>query len=323
MTTCLALYNPLPSALAHYRMALEPLLAGTPGPRWDDLPGVEVGGTRITKAKLMATHVGALLRRDVDVPLLDLWPGFGHLETSLLASRRAASAVVLHDPEALRTARGYGPASVRLAASCSGRVVAVAHSRAAERRLGEMGYRRVRYVPHPIRQVSVRLDVDRVVRVLGQYKTARDLDLLVGLAPWLEREGLRCEIIGRGWPDVRGWHVDARFLDEWEFTDALASSAAVLVPYRHYWQSGVAVRALELGTPVVGPIAGFLGELFGAAWPGLVSSARLDDPRAWADAIVAVDKQDRTMGAAALAAYAAGGAAAWAEVFEQIGAAPA
>jgi hypothetical protein len=59
----------------------------------------------------------------------------------------------------------------------------------------------------------------------------------------------------------------------------------VLVPYSRFFQSGVAVRAVEVGTPVVGTRHPFLTDLLGADWPGLAAS---DAPQAWLEAVTAV-----------------------------------
>src|SRR4051794_30593323 len=78
------------------------------------------------------------------------------------------------------------------------------------------------------------------------------------------------EVKGRGWPPVPGWHVDDRFLTESEFDAAIASASCVVLPYARFYQSGVAVRCLELGTPVVAPPGEQISSLFGNEWPGLV-----------------------------------------------------
>ena len=57
----------------------------------------------------------------------------------------------------------------------------------------------------------------------------------------------------------------------------------MLIPYSHFYQSGVAVRALELGVPVIGPRHPFLIDLLGPDSPGFVDAG---NPARWADAIV-------------------------------------
>ena len=85
--------------------------------------------------------------------------------------------------------------------------------------------------------------------------------------------------MGRGWPQVTGWDVDARFLSEAEVTAALSSAECLVLPYSLYFQSDVAVRALESMTPVVGVRHPFLEDLLGPDWPGLV------DDGDWAAAV--------------------------------------
>jgi glycosyltransferase involved in cell wall biosynthesis len=112
------------------------------------------------------------------------------------------------------------------------------------------------------------------------------LELLVVLAPLLRDRGFRLLVVGRGWPDIAGWEVDNRFLPETELDQRIRDSAAVLIPYSHFYQSGIAVRALELGVPVVGPRHPFLSDLFGDQWPGLISVGQ--GTTAWADGIAMV-----------------------------------
>ena len=99
------------------------------------------------------------------------------------------------------------------------------------------------------------------VVVAGQYKPARDLELLAQLGPRLRDAGWTTTIVGRGWPPVPGWDVDDRFVPEDELDDLLGAAWALLLPYREYFQSGVAVRALENGTPTVGESTSFLDDL--------------------------------------------------------------
>jgi hypothetical protein len=136
----------------------------------------------------------------------------------------------------------------------------------------ELRPRSLAVVPHPMlppRPSASRRVARPVIRVLGQFKADRDVAALERLA----REGpgeWTYEIVGRGWPAVAGWHVDARFVPEAEFEELLTTSSAVLIPYRRFFQSGVAVRAVELGTPVVGPADSSLADLLGTGSPWLV-----------------------------------------------------
>jgi len=130
------------------------------------------------------------------------------------------------------------------------------------------------------------------VVVVGQYKPVRDMKLLESLAQPLHDRDYDPLIAGRGWPDIPGWKVENGFLSESELDDVVAKAGCVLVPYREFYQSGIAVRALEAGRAIVGPDHPFLTSLYGADWPGLVHS---DSVSSWVDAIgaaIAVSNDD-------------------------------
>lgn len=284
MRDLLHIYNPLPGALNHYARALDLALEGLPF-HTVAAAGIEVGSRR-GRLTALTGHV-RVLTASPNAPMLDLWPGLGHWEVVALAARRGTSAVVIHDPDPLRAGVGYGSKARRYGVRVSGRVTVVAHSRAAFERLADMGYQNISHVPLPILPIrepaSPRLPV---IRVIGQYKRERDTRILEAIAPLLARQGFKAEILGRGWPPVAGWTVRSEFLDEPAFDRALAEATAVIIPYKRYWQSDVAIRALEHGTPVVGAAEGFLGEVFGPSWPGLVESGLEIDAAAWSGAVV-------------------------------------
>lgn len=270
--SALGLLNPLPQALFHYAGEVADVLAEG-GYLTEAVPvnAAEIGKSSVVaKGMLAQRHLRALRR--LDSPFVELWPVVGHLEP--LGMRRAArSAVVFHDPVPIRRQAGYDRRSIALgtwAARRSG-VVPVAHSRAAEAKLRDFGYDNVTYVPHPMvsPRVSGRAET-AIVRVLGQFKPARDLDLLARLGGLLRQGGYSTEIVGRGWPVVEGWMVRDEFVTEDELDALLATSVVVLIPYQRYWQSGVAIRALEAGTPVVGASNGFLSEIYGTDSPALL-----------------------------------------------------
>ncbi|MBA8921008.1 hypothetical protein HNR24_000941 [Nesterenkonia jeotgali] len=108
--------------------------------------------------------------------------------------------------------------------------------------------------------------------MLGQYKEARAIDPMVELG---RKIGGRVELraVGRGWPAIPGWDVRDDFVTESEFTRELQEADAVLLPYKFYQQSGVMVRAFELGIPVVGTPHPQLAQLYGQTWPGTVQDA--------------------------------------------------
>jgi hypothetical protein len=166
-----------------------------------------------------------------------------------------------------------------------GSITVGVHSTPARDAVVAMGWPEPVLLPHPVlpRPVAGPGTSD-VVLVCGQYKPARDLHLLEQLAGPLRDRGLRPVIRGRGWPAVDGWEVHEGFLSEPALDAALAGSAVVLIPYAHFFQSGIAIRALELGVPVAGPRHPFLADLLGDGWPGLVAG---DGAASWTDATIA------------------------------------
>jgi hypothetical protein len=293
-----SIYNPLPDALHHYQTALEDILtcagivtcsAGA--------PSVELhGNSRSQRAEAALADLAAHLRtarRGGHV--IVCWPTYGLLEPFLwLASwRRSTVSVIVHDPTPLRPQVGMGRAARVLGgvADRTRTVDVVVHSQVASRELEAMGWGRPTMLPHPVSRPVPRSDDPgdaQTVLVCGQYKPARDLELLVSLAPLLRDRGFRLLVVGRGWPDIAGWEVDDRFLPESELDQQIGGSAAVLIPYSHFYQSGIAVRALELGVPVVGPRHPFLIDLFGDQWPGLISTGQ--GAAAWADGLALVTR---------------------------------
>jgi hypothetical protein len=112
---------------------------------------------------------------------------------------------------------------------------------------------------HPIRdsQLTSAKTATPSVVVAGQFKPERDIQLLRALGPSLRSRGIDARIVGRGWPAVDGWRVDSRFLSESELDTTLASAWLVLLPYKMYFQSGILIRALELGTLTISPETSF------------------------------------------------------------------
>jgi glycosyltransferase involved in cell wall biosynthesis len=178
------------------------------------------------------------------------------------------------------------------------------------------GADRVHLAPHPMRapDPSAAQPSKDTVLVLGQYKPARDLDVMAAIAPTLRAGGWQPTVAGRGWPAIPGWRVIDRFMSEDEFQQLLASAAVVLLPYRYYFQSGVALRALEAGVPVVGRRTGFLSSVLGPEFSGGVDD--WDDPKSWVTAVEAgaSARQDQLTSAAA---YSIRGTQEWRQLIEQ------
>lgn len=220
-----------------------------------------------------------------------VWPLFGYLEplTLLGLARSNIVYIVMHDPSPLR--RSYGQsrwARGLFKALLRHRNLRILYHTAHAQRVGisNNGVEGT-VVPHPMRllpsgtDVQLRRTASRpMVRVLGQYKDTRSLTALSVLA---DRAAGLCEfeIHGRGWPEVAGWKVVDRFVPEHEFAFLVESSDCVVIPYDLFFQSGVAVRCLEAGVPVVAPRHEHIGELYGADWAGTVR-----DESDWYDALM-------------------------------------
>lgn len=276
MATYLA--NPLPQALLHYgkelhdvlsRCGAEPKLLPVMSAETQGRGRARVGLATLRERRSALQHVPA----GADVVIT--WPVFGLLDAATWRLPRSVRmSLVVHDPVALRRQVGLGRTAAMLGRlTSSDRRLVVVHSREAELELRARGIRPGAIVPHPMLEPrrAWNCDSSKTVLVLGQYKHARDVPLLAELGPALRRAGFSPEIKGRGWPeDLPGWKVESRFLSERELEVSLRSAAVVLLPYRFFFQSGIAVRAAELGVPVVGPRMSSLELLYGADWPGLL-----------------------------------------------------
>lgn len=291
MATPVWVYNPLPAALGHYEVELVDVLAsGGLNTRSAGAASAEVDGAgRARRALAAAKDVASRYRASrLTGRVLVCWPTFGLLEPLLWATagRSCRITVIVHDPTPLRRQIGMGPLARRLGRSAARvrGIDVVVHSRPAADELARTGWNDLVQLPHPAlrRTVAPRPESKKVL-VAGQYKPARDLQLLAKLGPMLRGAGLEPQITGRGWPDVPGWDVEEGFLSEPVLDERILDSAAVLIPYSHFYQSGIAIRALELGVPVVGPRHPFLEDVLGADWPGLVTG---DEVAAWDVAIL-------------------------------------
>lgn len=303
-------YNPLPVMLSHYEQALmQTLVSVGVVPGADAATSAEVGGSglraRVGAALGVLRDQGRLAAGEHRV--IVCWPSFGLLEPLLWRrpNRRAKINVIVHDPRPLRRQFGTSGACGRLGslgARAPG-IGVIVHTRPARDELVRLGWPEPDVVPLPARQRDRKPEcsvVDRhVVSVLGQWKPARDAALLPALGLLLAGKGFSPVIAGRGWPPIPGWQTHDGFLTEQALDARLGASACVVIPYTRFFQSGIALRALELGIPVVGPRHPFLEEVFGAAWPGLVDSP---EPEAW---LVAVDAVTGVPGTALNDAYEA------------------
>lgn len=225
--------------------------------------------------------------------LLVTWPVLGHWDriiVPLLTSVRDAD-IVMHDPRPLVRARGYSPMSIWMVRRFAPFGNLIVHSALAQADLGTSGVRAT-ILPHPIIASSDtrKTPAKSVVRVLGQWKPDRDVDLLSQLAVLLP--SFDKEIVGRRWPAVTGWRVHDAFASEEELDRLISTSSAVLIPYQRFYQSGIAARAIEAAVPVVGrrpelssmtgPEYPFLVDPTATAadWAVVISAAVASDPSA-------------------------------------------
>lgn len=287
--------NPLPGVLAHFNRALVDNLSSI-----EDLTVVQltVSGTEMTSGSKALDRVRSAFRftrevrremkqADVDC-VVNLWPTFGYLEALVWRILPTGVPVwtILHDVKPLRTQFGYWPRAIApLRLGSVGAHGWLVHTESAAAAAVELGLKRTVLIPHPILpdQPQCRESSNRVL-VFGQFKPSRDTDLLVRLGPALRDAGYAPHIVGRGWPELEGWECDDRFVDEASVSEILRDAAVVIIPYRRYYQSGVAVRAIESGTPVVGIRTDFLEEYFGIEWAGLVQPGN-DAIDEWVNAV--------------------------------------
>lgn len=284
----LVIVNPLAGALQHYTSQLERMLNAS-GVSTHVISVAEPSLSGKGRVRWLRNYFSALRatrrHRRRGGRLIVTWPVLGHLDRILvpIVSADRRSVIVMHDPRPLVRAVGYGRIIIALANLLSPKNSLVVHSELAAEHLRLRDDRLV-LLPHPLLSGGARptRPSTPVVRVLGQWKPDRDLELLAALA---DRLGdVRMEIVGRGWPAVAGWSVRDEFVPEGELDDLIRTSSVVLIPYRRYYQSGIAARAVEMAVPVVGT-ADELGAMTGRGYPFLVPNAA--DVSEWVEASLA------------------------------------
>lgn len=282
MTVNFLICNPLPEALQHYatelRQTLERsnLTSGmTVGYRVEDAPGLIGNGLKLARALGNSRY-----RRDsASSSTIQCWPSLGLLEPILWRNVSRRNLVVFHDPVPIRKQVGFDSFSRTLARCSGGRSAptVVVHSDDAFREAARCFPKlTIRKALHPLlTEVDGTPNPTGEVVVAGQFKPERNLALLASIGPALRSRGLRPRIYGRGWPSVPGWEVDSRFLAEAELDEAIDRAAVLLIPYRNYFQSGIAIRALERGKISVSPENSFARDVFGsfpqAIYPALAA----------------------------------------------------
>lgn len=280
--------NHLPRALHHYQAELK-----------DCLPCLTTW--RCTNAEAAGSPAGRLTRgfrtikalRALDDDLLRLWPIFGRHEASLAALWRRDGTrwwQVVHDPVPLdddasdeRWLSMWATLARR-----DGGVQYLVHSAHALDLMTAAGVpeQRLHLLPHPVLTTTTspqaRETSKPIIACLGTYKPARDLTLLAALPAALGAE-FQFRLVGRGWPALHGWDRTPYHVPEAEFDQTIATASVVLVPYIRFFQSGVMVRALELGVPCVAPRNAFTEAVAGPACQGLLADG--PDIEVWVNSI--------------------------------------
>jgi glycosyltransferase involved in cell wall biosynthesis len=264
--------NPLGGTLAHYTSALESNLSdgGVDVSVFSVLEPSAGGGKKVRWLQAYVasiTRARRALRAHGDrsgASVIVTWPVLGWFDLVLLRGflpGRVRSALIVHDPVPLVHAVGYSRLAAAVGSWLTPGVTPVVHSAAAQRDLPEGRIKSSsELLPHPIKDMPPRATPDGVplddrplIRVLGQFKPDRDIDIMTALARHDDLSDCTFEVVGRKWPPIPGWSVEDRFVTEDELDALIDSSDVVLIPYSRFYQSGIAIRALELGTPVVGP----------------------------------------------------------------------
>lgn len=288
-----AVVNPIAAGLAHYTNSLNHVLL-TCGVLTSRVEVTEPSSADYGKIWWLCEYLSRV-RRGVRQKRADAvvaaWPAVGYMDLFMLTMvvGRRPVYLVMHDPRPLVYARGYGTIAKRLARRVRNGAI-VAHSPDAVRMIvDDAKMPRVVEVLHPMlvpRQAPPLMGTRRNIRVLGQYKVDRDIRALEQLAANAAPDWC-LEIIGRGWPAIEGWCIRSEFVAEADFDELIRTSHAVVVPYARFFQSGVAIRALEWGVPVVGPRASSLEIALGSDCRWLVSDGD------WVSAVAAAVQEDR------------------------------
>ncbi|SDE19519.1 hypothetical protein SAMN05421872_116117 [Nocardioides lianchengensis] len=274
--------NPLGATLRHYGREISDVMAGE-GVNLSETTFFEPSHSGGSRWRWIWAYVSAIWSSRSSSQVIVLWPVLGYLDVVLLRVLGPPTTyLVMHDPDPLVRAVGYGRAARWLAAIFRGPTL-IAHSDSAVRVLRGSRHT-VAKVPHPVLRPDANTAASATgsaVRVLGQFKRDRNVDLLRALGPILS-EDYELSIHGRGWPDVPGWKVQNEYVDETTLDRLIAQSSVILIPYTRFFQSGIAVRAVEVGTPVVGPRDSWLSELLPNRSEELPAG---NDPTIWAESI--------------------------------------
>lgn len=283
--------NPLGRALAHYSLELTHLLerAGAQVDHFVVLEPSQRQDRSRTRWILEYLRARIAAARTADRVIV-VWPALGFLD--VLTNLSSKCWIVVHDPVPLVRSLGSGR-FMRWLVGCAPVKRFIVHSDTAREDLAPRARPKAHTLPHPMLPPvhKHKKPSQSTVRVLGQFKGTRNLPILEKLAASRGLEGYKLEIVGRGWPAVPGWVVSDAFISESELDDLIDTSSAVLLPYHRFYQSGIALRALERATPVVGPRDSSLSTMYRSEHPALVSDA--SNVLSWVEAIASAVKEQQ------------------------------
>jgi len=278
----LVVLNPLGGALSHYVKQLRGVLSPNVG-SISEVVITEPSSSHKSRFAWVRSYVTAIrASRAKPSPshLIVTWPVLGYFDIVLLRVLYGSGwSLVIHDPEPLVFSVGYSKIARLLGRAALGRNRVIAHSSVAQASLATvLPNKAIVVLPLPmLAPAAPRLQPSPhpTVRVLGQFKPDRDTGLLESIAKELP-VAVRLEVFGRNWPAIAGWQVVSRFLSEEELDRTIASSTAVLIPYRRFYQSAIAIRCLEASVPVIGPRESSLFEVLQGN-PDYLCGANPDD----------------------------------------------
>lgn len=323
--------NPLGAALEHYTEALRRHLQDA-GAATELISVPEPSQSGKGRIRWLIAYVeglrsaGRLARRSTAPSgVLLTWPVLGFLDFFTVKVACGNSGIIVyHDPRPLVRSVGSSPLVAGLVRRLRRRPGTLVHSQEAAEAMGGLGLAPgMILLPHPMLPVDDAVQERAVgtgrptVRVLGQYKPDRDVALLEELATKLTPK-YNLEIVGRGWPAVKGWTVDARFVTESELDELIATSDAIIIPYKRFYQSGIAIRALEQAVPIVGRAGTSLRGLYGPQSRLLVTESgeqRDTSIDSWLRAIEHAVDQGRTEAALAGKLFHADASRDWAALY--------
>lgn len=285
----LTIVNPLGAALKHYETEVTSVLSGEERIRRAGKI-LEPSASGRSPLSWILAYISVLVgarKSAYSERLLILWPVLGFLDVVILRVLGIQNAcLVMHDPRPLVKGVGYSRFSRFLASKFLGSTTIAAHSaKAAQVLAHDAPGMKVVLLPHPIIEPRAMMPSKKKtiaeIRVLGQYKKDRDLEALHSIGAQLGMNA-HLEIQGRGWPNVPGWRVVEGFVPEEQLEKKFLRSDAIVIPYKNFYQSGIAIRALENGVPFVGPKDSVLAEILGHGSELLVDG---NNSNGWLDAL--------------------------------------